>query len=703
MVAARSLPSGPPWTTEGVPTHRRRRPTRRLQATASAPPPPAQPPPAEEPEAAILLAACAVGLATGAGVVAFNWAIDAVRAGAWAGTPLEATHWGAWARALPLSASAPLLVLPPVLGGVAVGALRAGVGGSLDEPRLPRWLTTMEGGGGEEGAEGGDVGGRHGGPPPPSSTAAAAAAAAIAGPILRAAAAAIGLGAGVSLGPEGPSVDIGKAAARGAGAVLLVRARARAALPLLAAGAGAGVAAGFNAPISGVVFALETVFLRPAAAAADEKNAPLALGAQLQPPPPPTTPGLAIAAVLLATVLAALVSQAGLGDTPAFRVPVGAAAPALVELPLALGLGALCGGLAIAYSAAERAAAAAFTALETTCSVPPPALPALAGLVTGGLALAAPEVLYQGFGNVNAILEADPGEYTPLLLLGVVAAKVAATATCRGGRLVGGLYAPSILMGAALGAAVAGAAGAAGVGGLAGPQAYALTGAAGMLAATCGVPLTAALLVFELTRDYMTVVPTLGAAGVAAWVAGGGLAGAAGGVLLGGQQGGVAEVGAAAPPAVPPAPLPPPPSPAPPAAVGARLAAATARAEGTTPPVPFVGAAPAVSPPPPSPPTPSSPTALCAAGEGGCLVLPASTPLTKAVAALEEEAAAGPPGVSVAAVLLKEGGGVAGVLTLERARAALVDARAAAAAEGGGVKASVSAAAAVPGAGEDAE
>jgi hypothetical protein len=485
------------------------------------------------------------------------------------------------------------------------------------------------------------------------------------------------------------------------------------------------VAAGFNAPISGVFFALETVFLRPApvadavpAAAAtgggregsNGGGQPAPSSSLLQPPP--TTPGLAIAAVLLATVLAALVSQAGLGDTPAFRVPPGAAAPALAELPLALGLGALCGGLAIAYGAAERAAAAAFTTLETRFALPPAAFPALAGALTGGLALACPEVLYQGFGNVNAILEADPGEYTAPLLLGVVAAKVVATAACRGGRLVGGLYAPSILMGAALGAAVADAAGSVvggGGAGLAGPQAYALTGAAGMLAATCGVPLTASLLVFELTRDYMTVVPTLGAAGVAAWVAGGGLAGAAVGVL-GQQQGGgggageeaaTADAAAAATPAAgeEASPLPLPAS----APVGARLAAATARAEGTTAPLPLgavdapaavVVARPLRPAPRPTTPSPSplSPTALCAAEEGACLVLPASTPLTEAVAALEAEAVSAPPGGLVAAVLLAEGGGVAGVLTLDRARAALAEARDAAVAEGGGrVTASVSA------------
>ena len=66
----------------------------------------------------------------------------------------------------------------------------------------------------------------------------------------------------------------------------------------------------------------------------------------------------------------------------------------------------------------------------------------------GVVALAYPEVLYQGFGNVNAILEARGSDYAPLLLLQIVAAKILTTAVCQRSGLVGGIYAPSIFMGA---------------------------------------------------------------------------------------------------------------------------------------------------------------------------------------------------------------------------------------------------------------
>ena len=75
-------------------------------------------------------------------------------------------------------------------------------------------------------------------------------------------------------------------------------------------------------------------------------------------------------------------------------------------------------------------------------------MPALGGLCTGAVALAFPEILYQGFGNVNALLELKSDVYAPLLLLQMLAAKVCVTAVCRGSGLVGGIYAPSIFMGA---------------------------------------------------------------------------------------------------------------------------------------------------------------------------------------------------------------------------------------------------------------
>ena len=137
--------------------------------------------------------------------------------------------------------------------------------------------------------------------------------------------------AGASLGPEGPSVDIGRSVAKGLGSTL--RSRQQHLYSLLAAGSGAGVAAGFNAPIAGVFFAVETVLQKQqqqqllrltaggvagAAAVADATAAGTAARQR------DVSGGLGIAMVLLASVLAAVVSQAGLGSSPAFRCAVAA-------------------------------------------------------------------------------------------------------------------------------------------------------------------------------------------------------------------------------------------------------------------------------------------------------------------------------------------------------------------------------------------
>ncbi|KAL0041460.1 hypothetical protein WJX79_004162 [Trebouxia sp. C0005] len=318
-----------------------------------------------------------------------------------------------------------------------------------------------------------------------------------------AAAAAITLGTGNSLGPEGPSVEIGRTAARGLGNVL--KSKQRRLLSLVAAGSGAGVAAGFNAPISGVFFAVETVLQ--------------AQGSDLRRNSAETTPGLTIAMVLLASVLAAIVSQAGLGQAPAVRVP-DYQLQSILELPLILGFGACCGAVSASFAYSNQVTADLFQRIEQQ-GVPTPLMPAIGGLVTGLMALQYPEVLYQGFGNVNAILQ-NRDHFAPLLLFQILAVKILCTSVSKGSGLVGGAYAPSIFMGATLGSAFGGTASLLmtpmGIP-VAAPQAYALVGVAAMLAANCQVPLTSVLLLFELTQDYSIILPTLAAVGISYWVA----------------------------------------------------------------------------------------------------------------------------------------------------------------------------------------
>lgn len=436
------------------------------------------------------MAACGIGIATGASVVAFNDAIHAIRDVIWHG---ESTLLSGRQLLQQFSEFelAPRIVLPPVVGGLFVGLLALAAGGYADPPPLPASLSGDEAGWRQR-------------------------AEAVLRPAARAVAAAVTLGTGASLGPEGPSVDIGRSFAKGVNSLL--RAPERHLTALVAAGSGAGVAAGFNAPIAGVFFAVETVLQRQLLRTVAAGPSAGAKAAQRQAQRMQDSSALTVAMVLLASVLAAVVSQAGLGSSPAFRVPE-YRLQSLYELPLFVLFGALCGAVSASFSYSARVADDAFSELRRGPSGAA-LLPALGGLTTGVLALGYPEIMYQGFDNVTSVLSSN-GEYAPGLLIQIVVLKIIATTISRGSGLQGGLYAPSIFIGAALGSAfglmVHGVGDPAGLV-LSAPQAYALVGVAAMLASNCGVPLTAVLLLFELTRDYLIIVPTLGAVGISFWI-----------------------------------------------------------------------------------------------------------------------------------------------------------------------------------------
>jgi H+/Cl- antiporter ClcA len=297
---------------------------------------------------------------------------------------------------------------------------------------------------------------------------------------------------------------------------------ARVLTDLVAAGAGAGVAAGFGAPMSGVLFAVETVLFPTSKQ-----------GAAFHPDKHDDESGVLIASVLVACVCAAIVSQAGLGLEPAFQIPP-TAPLSIPELPLCVIEGLLCGSAAAGLGLAASNSEASFVRLRKA-GVPSTLMPVIGGLACGSLAVLFPEITYQGFDNFNALFQFDGRqavEHTGAGLAALVLVKIAGTAVCRGSGLVGGVYAPSLFIGAALGAAFWHLADASMVAlasaapslhmapyvvELASPNTYALVGAAAMLAAYCQVPLTSVLLLFELTQDYTLVLPTLMAVGFAQW------------------------------------------------------------------------------------------------------------------------------------------------------------------------------------------
>jgi H+/Cl- antiporter ClcA len=306
-------------------------------------------------------------------------------------------------------------------------------------------------------------------------------------PLLRLVAASLSLGSGASLGPEGPSVESGG----NIGLLLAVRARLspEAGKTLVAAGVAAGLAAGFKAPIAGVFFAFEGTFS--------------------------TMPGRpSLRAVLLAAVASTLVTQLCLGDTPILRLPAYEVRSPL-ELPLYLILGVLASGmswllvrlLALGRSAWLQGGLARLpTGLAT----------ALGGAAVGAMALVFPQVLGVGYDTIEALLGRD--ESIPLVTLVVlIGVKLLASGVSNATGFVGGGFAPSLFLGAVLGNAYGQVLGSGGLHlNVAEPPAYAMVGMAAVLAGSARAPLTALLLLFELTHDIRIVLPLMAAAGLSA-------------------------------------------------------------------------------------------------------------------------------------------------------------------------------------------
>ncbi|KAG8637340.1 hypothetical protein MANES_15G112600v8 [Manihot esculenta] len=236
--------------------------------------------------------------------------------------------------------------------------------------------------------------------------------------------------------------------------------------------------------------------------------------------------------VILSAVIASVVSEVGLGSEPAFKVP-GYDFRSAGELPLYMLLGILCGLVSLALTRCTSFLLLIVDNLHRDVGIPRAVFPVLGGLAVGTMALAYPEILYWGFENVDILLESRPfvKGLSADLLLQLVGVKIVATSLCRASGLVGGYYAPSLFIGAATGMAYGKLISFAvaqsspvlqlSILEVASPQAYGLVGMAATLAGVCQVPLTAVLLLFELTQDYRIVLPLLGAVGLSSWITSG--------------------------------------------------------------------------------------------------------------------------------------------------------------------------------------
>jgi H+/Cl- antiporter ClcA len=281
--------------------------------------------------------------------------------------------------------------------------------------------------------------------------------------------AAIAIVSGHSVGREGPHIYLGAAASSLLGQ--------RLSLPnnsirtLVGCGTAAGIAASFNTPLAGVVFALEVVMMEYTVAS--------------------------FIPVIVAATSATALSVAVFGPEPAFSMPP--LAPFnLGEIPAVLLLGLVAGGLSALYVHLLQRIA------ERSAAVPIWWRMLLAGMVVGVCALAVPQVMGIGYDSVNLALLGQLGAGTLLLM---VTFKLLATSACVGLGVPGGTIGPALFMGAGLGS-LAGMLAAELYPGMQSPVSlYALLGMGAMMGASLQAPLAALTAMVELTHSPGIVMP----------------------------------------------------------------------------------------------------------------------------------------------------------------------------------------------------
>lgn len=291
---------------------------------------------------------------------------------------------------------------------------------------------------------------------------------------VKALASALCIGGGGSVGREGPIVQIGAALGSTVGRIVKV-AEPRMKV-LVACGAAGGIAATFNAPLAGVFFAMELILVDFAAQS--------------------------FGMVVLASVTASVIGRAALGDAPFMTLPPFTVAHSSEYLLFVL-LGLLGGGAGVLFTRV-------LYAIEDLCDAvwrgPEWLRPAVGGLALGGLLLLLPQMYGVGYPVLSAGVAGGYGIGFLLLLL---VGKMVATSLTIGIGGSGGVFAPSLFIGAMLGSAfgevmhaVAPA--------TAGPiGAYGLIGMGAVFAGAARAPITAVIIMFELTGEYSIILPLM--------------------------------------------------------------------------------------------------------------------------------------------------------------------------------------------------
>ncbi|MBX3062476.1 MAG: chloride channel protein [Anaerolineae bacterium] len=399
----------------------------------------------------LILVACVVGLATGAAVFLFRSGIEWFQ--------LFFQEWLAGSVLAPIIGGIGMVVAL-ALAGLIVGLIMArfvgeerhhGVAGILESValaggRLPYWKAPF-----------------------------------------KAVASALSLGAGASVGPEDPSVQIG--ANLGSWFGKRLRLREEHLQILVAAGAASAIAAAFKAPIAAVFFSLEVILN-----GAFETRS--------------------IGVVVLAAVISSAFTQAvepGPEMGP-FTYSLGNPLEILLFLPLGFLIGPL---------------SALFTKMvywqhdlwHHRIHLPRPIRTALAGALVGVVGLALPQIMGAGREFMNDVLDGK-AQFAIAVLLALIVAKMLLTTVSMAGGFVGGIFAPSLFVGIACGALYGQLLQAALPSAVTtSVQAFAIAGMAACMGGVVRAPITAIMLVFELTNDYRLILPIMLVTSIAVFTA----------------------------------------------------------------------------------------------------------------------------------------------------------------------------------------
>lgn len=282
------------------------------------------------------------------------------------------------------------------------------------------------------------------------------------------------IGSGHSMGREGPSVQIGAGLASVVGRwVPLSPARIKDLVPVGAAGA---LAAAFNTPVAAVLFALEEII--------GDMNATL------------------LGSTVVASVASVVVERSILGNEPLFRVPeYHLESP--IELLAYAALGIVGGVVSLAFCKGLLAAR------RLLMDLPPwtrALQPAMGGLVIGGLLVFRPEVMGVGYEYVDQALN---GAMALKVMLLLCAMKLIATIVSYSSGNAGGIFAPSLYIGAMAGGAVGIIVHQLAPAQTADAGAYALVGMGTLFAGIIRAPMTSVFMIFEITQDYQILVPLM--------------------------------------------------------------------------------------------------------------------------------------------------------------------------------------------------